>query len=246
MSPDAFEMYDGAYVLGALTAAERQRFEAHLAGCDACMLRVAELWALPDLLAAVPAAAVEQSLSGDVGWDSLVAATRESPTVTVAPLPETLLPRLLAQTRAHQRGARLRTVTAGVAVAACLAGLGVFALDRPSADPERIPSAAVALRNVADKLPLTADVQVVSTHSWDQVNLWCTYRKDAPYREGNYQAVAYDVSGRRQVVGVWPAIPGQTTVLRVPTTFRTGTIAKVAILTATGETLAGTRVEGAR
>ncbi len=40
----------GGYVLGALSATDRERFEAHLAGCGSCREEVASLAALPGLL----------------------------------------------------------------------------------------------------------------------------------------------------------------------------------------------------
>ena len=50
-----FAHHDGAYVLGALSPAERQEFEQHLAGCAECSRAVRELAGLPGLLARVDA-----------------------------------------------------------------------------------------------------------------------------------------------------------------------------------------------
>ncbi len=49
--PDKFAQWDAAYVLGALSPAERREFEEHLAGCPSCQAAVSELAALPGLLA---------------------------------------------------------------------------------------------------------------------------------------------------------------------------------------------------
>ena len=46
--------WDAAYVLGALSPAERREFEEHLAGCPACQAAVSELAGMPGLLAQVP------------------------------------------------------------------------------------------------------------------------------------------------------------------------------------------------
>src|SRR5690606_2606742 len=54
--------WDGAYLLGALSAGDRRTFERHLATCDACTASVAELAALPGLLAQVPASEAEVAL----------------------------------------------------------------------------------------------------------------------------------------------------------------------------------------
>ena len=50
---DSFSLWDAAYVLGALSPAERREFEEHLAGCARCQRSVAELAGLPGLLAQV-------------------------------------------------------------------------------------------------------------------------------------------------------------------------------------------------
>ena len=71
-----YELWDAAYVLGALTESDRAEFEAHMAGCMSCQEAVAELAAVAPLLA----------LAGD-----------DAP---VPPCPE-LLPSLLA--KADQR-----------------------------------------------------------------------------------------------------------------------------------------------
>ena len=49
--PDKFAQWDAAYVLGALSPAERREFEEHLASCPPCQAAVSELAAMPGLLA---------------------------------------------------------------------------------------------------------------------------------------------------------------------------------------------------
>ena len=46
---------DGAYVLGALSPAERHAFEEHVGDCGKCRDNLASLAGLPGLLARVPA-----------------------------------------------------------------------------------------------------------------------------------------------------------------------------------------------
>lgn len=52
---DRYAHWDAAYVLGALGPAERREYAAHLTACEACRTAVAEIAALPGLLASVPA-----------------------------------------------------------------------------------------------------------------------------------------------------------------------------------------------
>ena len=48
---DRYSTWDAAYVLGALSGAERREYEGHLAGCARCRSAVAELSGMPGLLA---------------------------------------------------------------------------------------------------------------------------------------------------------------------------------------------------
>lgn len=241
MSVDEFEMMDASYVLGSLSTADRERFERHLETCDACMVRVSQLWNLRGLLSLAPASAfdpaepdqqhraepvpnVPPAGAGDGFGDSAV------------PLPDTLLPRLLSATRRTQRLRRARVGSSVAAFAACLLLFGAVALTRGGSDPQRAPDRAVAMANVGN-VPITAHAEIVTHDTWAQVNLWCTYRASAGYVAGNYRAVARDRSGHTVQVGSWPALPGQTAVIRTPTTIHTADLAGIDILNADGTTI---------
>ncbi len=62
-----------AYVLGALSPAERLEFEHHLAGCEECARAVREVAGLPGLLAGVEPAVLEHAPEDDPLPDSLLA-----------------------------------------------------------------------------------------------------------------------------------------------------------------------------
>ena len=243
MSGDEFEKFDAAYVLSALTAADRRRFEEHLQQCDECVARVARMWRLPDLLALAPdwafdtgsspatAGAYQPSVVEPAGAD---AATVASDAVE---MPD-LLPELLDRVRFERRRRRVLGVSAAVALAACVITLVVALVGGGSAGPDRAPAQARRLVNVVP-VQMVASVQVVRHDRWDQVDLWCTYLSNQlPPGGGNYLAVARDRAGRSEVVGSWPAIPGQTAVIRTPTTFPAGHVSSVEITSSTGLTLA--------
>lgn len=244
MTADEFKTFDAPYVLGSLAEDDRDRFEAHLQDCEACVLRVAELWSLPAALALAPLAAFDAE-PGQTGSTLAVpgsaTATDDAAADRAAPLPATLLPRLLTRTSTQRRRRRYLTAAAAVGVAACLAGLGSVATGRPRPDPNQVSPQAVVLTSADRSAPLSAAVQVVTHDNWDEVHLWCTYRAGAPYR-GSYRAVAVAAGGRSAVIGVWPGVPGQTTVLRVPTTFHNGEIDSVRILDEAGNTISQTKV----
>ena len=52
---DTYAEWDAAYVLGSLSAADRQQYEEHLAQCRTCHSAVAQIAGMPGLLAQVPA-----------------------------------------------------------------------------------------------------------------------------------------------------------------------------------------------
>jgi carotenoid cleavage dioxygenase-like enzyme len=82
-------MWDAAYVLGALSDADRLEFEAHLVGCISCREAVTELTAVSSLLSRLD-------------YDQVITADASDESVAVPPCPD-LLTSLLA--KAEQRSA---------------------------------------------------------------------------------------------------------------------------------------------
>ena len=78
MTADPYARLDGAYLVGALDADERLSYEAHLVTCWRCRASLAEISAIPPLLAGLDASAF--------------ATPREA---APTPVPDTLLSRLL-------------------------------------------------------------------------------------------------------------------------------------------------------
>src|SRR5215510_13888284 len=115
-----YELWDGAYVLGSLSPAERREYEAHLDGCKDCSRAVRDLAGLPGLLGRIGPEVFEES--------------------EPEPMPETLLPRLSRAVRRRQQ--RRTWLTAGIAAAAAVVvtSAGVLALDNSgSSSPEASP-----------------------------------------------------------------------------------------------------------
>ena len=107
-----FAHFDGSYVLGALSAADRRDFEDHLETCEDCSHRVRDLAGLPGLLAR----------AGVGVWED---ASLDEP----VPVPDTLLPSLLDTMRRRRRGQLLSAVAgvaAAVVVGATLVATGVI------------------------------------------------------------------------------------------------------------------------
>jgi hypothetical protein len=149
VSEDPFATFDAAYVLGALSPEDRQRFEAHLRTCDRCAASVRELAGLPGLLARVDAPAVAPELA--------------------APPPD-LLPKVLRRVR---RGRRIRlavtSASAALAVSACVA-LAVVA-SAPA------PSPGIAMTALG-AFPVRADARLDAFDWGTQVDMSCSYTGD--------------------------------------------------------------------
>jgi len=204
-SEDPFEMYDGAYVLGALSDDDRRAYEQHLAVCDQCSASVALLRDLPHALAAVPAAVLEQ----------------ETP-------PPSLLAPLLRRTRRERN--RRRWIIGGLAAAAaaCIVALSVVV-----AAPDRPASHAVAMQAVADA-PIKATADIRSVGWGTRISLVCSYYEYVPAGRP-YALIVIDHSGDRHTLGTWNLVPGKVAKYESGTSLSRDQIATVQIATADGQ-----------
>ncbi|MFI2104233.1 anti-sigma factor family protein [Isoptericola sp. NPDC019693] len=242
---DPYREWDAAYVLGALSPADRRDYEGHLAGCDACRAAVAELAGLPGLLASVPAehalatvpqGAVADGSGGDGDGDGGVLAG-------VVPL--------AALAGAARRARRRRRSLVAVAASALLvggvgAGLALGgAGEGPGPDPS--PSAPVAQATVVDLEPVgAADVRAslsATARPWGTSLEWsCTYppRSGAydPADAPAYKLVLVDDDGGRTVAATWTGSGAASTGLGAASSVPLDRIARVEIAHAGGETLA--------
>jgi anti-sigma factor RsiW len=167
--PDKFAQWDAAYVLGALSPAERREFEEHLASCPACQAAVSELAALPGLLAQVSpadAAMLAMTVDNQVGHGNICSGVDETELIDPAP-PPSLLPKMIKKVRARRR--RMLAAVAGIAAAVILVisgvavAAGLFPL-RPGG-PQRIafsPVVPSGITAIADVVPVKdgTDIQV--------------------------------------------------------------------------------------
>lgn len=210
---DPFAHSDAAYVLGALDAAERHEFEAHLTTCPDCQSRVAEARDTVGLLAALPPSAVDE-----------VAAAAE-------PVPDTLLPSLLRSARRERARRRWFTAGVGAIAAACLVALAIVLWPGGGSSNSRpAPQAFTAVR----PSPVSATAQLVSRDWGTEIDLRCTYPASDDYRFA-YRLVVVDRSDNSHPAGDWSLVPGRGDI-----TFTGGTsvpkdqIASLQITTATG------------
>lgn len=215
MTHDPFTRYDAAYVLGALSSEDRQAFEEHLEGCDRCSRAVRDLAGLPGLLSRVDPA--------DVG-----------PEAAGVPLPDSLLPDLLAAVRRDRR--RRSRVTVGVAAAATLLAVTGGLVVRDVLDgPDGSPSAGTVADTTATPSPGTvpsegpplqqmSDVDGTAFDGWvaleavpwgTRVTLRCRYPGGDGYAgpggdvsAPTYRLVVRSAAGAERVAG-WAAVAGE-------------------------------------
>ncbi|MEP7191570.1 MAG: zf-HC2 domain-containing protein [Actinomycetota bacterium] len=223
MTTDEFALYDAAYVLGALSPADRRDFEAHLAICPVCAISVSELAGLPGLISRVPI-------------DQL--------TAEAEPVPETLLPSLARAVRRERRQRSLIVGTAAAA-AACLIAVGGVAISRPDS-PARPPVTASAPTGTANLAftavvpsPVTASARLVDMAWGTRIDLTCAYRSGGlyPTRAIPYAMFVVDRHGTADQVATWTSLPNRELTVMGASSQSRRDIAAVEIRTMSGRTI---------
>lgn len=192
---------DGAYVLGALTPAERANYERHLAGCTGCRDAVADLAVLPGLLARLDQSTAERI-------------TREADAVEASRLPRLLRAAEDSRQRIRARR-RWQAWGAGLAAASVtlVVGLGITALqDEPVAPPAVVMEAME--RPPWSTAPVAAEIGLTEVAGGTRIRLHCTYGWSSDHH-GVYpfKLVAYGIGGYPEQVGSWEAGPGADLVM---------------------------------
>ncbi len=223
MTTDEFALYDAAYVLGALSPADRREFEEHLQSCPSCASSVGELAGLPGLMSRV---SIEQL------------------TAEPEPVPETLLPRLARAVRRERRQRRL-VVGAAAAAATFLIAVGGVAISRTDS-PARPPVTAAAqsgsanlAMNAVVPSPVTASARLVDMAWGTRIDLTCSYRSQGRYPATGfpYAMVVIDRHGAAQQVATWKALPERTLTVMGATSNGRRDIEAVEIRTLSGTTI---------
>lgn len=224
MSLDHAEVadWDAAYLLGALSAADRRAFEEHLESCERCVRAVAEVAPTLGLLARVDPVRA-QSLQGDeaVG-DSRFGEAGEWPIASVGGRAE-----LLARA-ARERRRRRGWWAGGLAAAAAV--LVAVAVGASGALVATVPEDRVELAAVVDA-PLTASVELASVAWGTRIELECSYDGEGGGASDGlpYTLVVRDHDGNATEVSSWRAVPGETARLSAATALDLDQIASIEI-----------------
>jgi putative zinc finger protein len=230
-----YATWDAAYVLGALSDADRREFEGHLTTCSTCHRAVGELAGMPGLLGQLTRHDVESI-------DQFGALDDGAPRLR----PE-VLDSLLDTVRSRRRRARMLAWGGGCAAAAAVA-VGLFVAIRPNpvvSPPASQPGAASTLSMAPVRpSPLTATVNLVS-HSWGTgIEMNCTYAAESANADhddddGDRLAmVAVGRDGSHTRLATWVARPGIVASTAGSVALRVDQIASVQIVSAdTGDVL---------
>jgi anti-sigma factor RsiW len=224
-----YTMWDAAYVLGSLSAADRREFETHMANCPQCREAVAELSGVPALLS---------QLDREV-----VAAINESEAAAGTPMatpkmPPELLPSLLAAVRFRRRRSRVTTWAASAAAAAVL-GIGVLVgvENQSSTAPQQVTASAEPMAQVGTNL-LASTVSVSSQHWGTFINLKCVCLAPLNAHHDTLAMVVVGRDGTQTRLATWVAEPGHTATPAGSISTPVNQIAAVQIVSAdTGEVL---------
>jgi anti-sigma factor RsiW len=232
---DHFAEWDAAYLIGALSPADRAAFEEHLETCAECRAGVAELAPTAGLLSRVRA----DALAEDAGTDR---STREG-----APAARSAL---IARARTADR--RRRTLWFSLALAAALVVIAAVALPltlgevfEPRA-PEAIPTAtAVPSLTPAEAMqplttaPLTASVRLQGVAWGTKIDLSCRYAPtySTSGNEHVYALAVVGTDGSTTQLSTWKVLAGKDAHLSAGTALDTASIRAVQILDASGKVL---------
>ncbi|MEV0028894.1 zf-HC2 domain-containing protein [Nocardia sp. NPDC050793] len=206
---DDFTTWDAPYVLGSLTGSERRAYEEHLTQCPDCRASVAELAAMPGMLALVPS----ETALGMIG-------TPDGSVPEASPPVPNLLPKLAAAERRRRRRGRWAAVGGAVAAAAAAAVVAI-AMPVISTTPQSEPPVTeqvIAERSMSplEPTPISADFKLIADGDRARVVMTCTYGQSDLQYTYKYTLVVTGADGSQVELDQWPAGPG--TVLTVDRT----------------------------
>jgi anti-sigma-K factor RskA len=214
---------DGAYVLGALSPAERAAYERHLATCSFCREAVADIAVLPGLLSRLDPA----------DFDRMLASELPPPRTRRNSMPDLVMAAQSTRRQERKRG-RWRVLGSALA-AACLAlvvGVGaVFWMGRGGTPDPSVPGPTVAMTPANDKVPVTANLNLIGAAGGTKVNLVCFYNRgddeSEPYR---IRLMAYGPDEESEQLGSWIASPGKEFNMSGVTHFTSGALSRLALV----------------
>lgn len=192
-APDPFVDWDAAYVLGALSVADRRVYEEHLAECPQCRTAVTELAGMPGLLAGLPAA------------DAVALTDHAQPDPDAADLPPSL-----ANMRTPRRFGRLRLPLLLAIVAALLVGVGIGAVGGYLVTRTPPPTSLRVAFSPLHPTPMMAVADLTRSGDQTKIKIDCQYAAGGSYTHSvDYVLYVVGKDGQRRPGTSWSAGPGE-------------------------------------
>lgn len=218
-----FADWDAAYLVGALSPADRRQYEEHLDECRVCREALAELAPTLGLLSRVSPDRAESLLEP------------ADDAASAAPGPDA---RSDFVVRAAREARRRRALGWGGAVAAAAAAVVVIVLAVTSTVLPPSRSQVVALEPVAD-VSLSATVALSEVAWGTRLEMVCRYPDgagaDVPPEGWSYVLVVTAEDGTTSELSTWRARPGSTTRLDAGTALDADDIAAIEVRSLDGE-----------
>jgi len=229
-----------AYVLGALSPAERAAYERHLATCSFCREAVADISTLPDLLSRLDANEFAKLLDPTLTAGEPIghpgASLRDFATSSRGTVPVTSLTSFEGhRKKAKTVRARLLSTAAAVVFVALIA-VGVVAWTRDGGPASPPPGPAVAMTAVESSSPLTATVRLTNNTGGTRIDLTCSFSRAAT-RPSTFRLIAYGPDEEKEQVGSWQAKPGADFTMEATTHFARGSLSRLELVQYDGKPL---------
>jgi hypothetical protein len=220
---------DGAYVLGALSPAERAAYERHLATCSFCREAVADIAVLPGLLGRLDANDFAKLLD---------------PTLFAEQPARNRTPDLVTQAqstrRRERKKLRVRVLSTSLAAAVVALVVGIGMVFWMSGDPPAPTTAGptVAMSPVAAEVPVSARLNLTGLGGGTKVDLVCAYQKTDPIMKPyTIWLMAYGPDGETDAMGSWVASPGKEFSMSGVTHFVGANLSRLALVRSDGKAL---------
>jgi hypothetical protein len=232
------EQDDGAYVLGALSPAERAAYERHLNTCSFCREAVADLAVIPGLLGRLDPADFARLLEPD---PPKVSTRNRMPDLVTA-----------AQTTRRRERRRTRRRTLGTALVAAVltvivggGALSMFpgAVRLPGAGNPPAGAGAgatvnslasapmVAMQPVSGSTPISAQLSLTANGWGTEIIMKCAYEKSGTSTKANtFRLIAYGPDGAREEAGSWKAAPGADLKIPLATRFAGSELSRLVLV----------------
>jgi anti-sigma-K factor RskA len=218
---------DGAYVLGALSPAERAAYERHLATCSFCREAVADIAVLPGLLGRLEPADFAKLL------DPTLSQPQPNRTPNLVSAAQTTRRRERKQNRV-----RVLSTALAAAVIALVIGVGAVFVMGDRTQQTTPPGTTVAMTPADNTIPVSAQINIAGANGGSKINLICYYHNtSASMKPYTIRLLAYGPDEETEQVGSWVAAPGKEFTMSGVTHFSSGILSRLELVRNDGKTL---------